>query len=204
MTLAQQVFPDDDIAVKVGDTPIRIPRIETAVKIDAILDEEAWQKAVKVDANIEVSPGENIPAPVKTEAHLAYDMENLYIAIIAYDPDPSKIRAHISDRDKIGGDDYVLILFDTFNDQQRSYDFMCNPLGIQRDFIETPNAQMAFMILKEFPGVSELQLLDDGISFAIESTDMVSKIAQLLAVKGVGFTEIKNIGTLEDVYHKIS
>lgn len=139
MALAQQVFPDDDIAMKVGDTPIRIPRIETAVKIDAILDEEAWQKAVKVDANIEVSPGENIPAPVKTEARLVYDMENLYVAIIAYDPDPSKIRAHISDRDKIGNDDYVLILFDTFNDQQRSYDFMCNPLGIQRDLIETTN-----------------------------------------------------------------
>jgi hypothetical protein len=139
MTPAQQVFPDEGIAMTAGDVAFRVPRIETPVQIDAILDEEAWQKAVKVDANIEVSPGENIPAPVKTEARLAYDKENLYVAIIAYDPDPSKIRAHISERDKTGSDDWVVILFDTFNDQQRTYDFMCNPLGIQRDFIETPN-----------------------------------------------------------------
>ena len=138
MAMAQQVFSDDG-AVKGKDIPFSVPRIETPVKIDAILDEEAWQKAVKVDANIEVRPGENIPAPVKTEALIAYDRDNLYVAIIAYDPDPTKIRANISERDNISGDDWVLILFDTFNDQQRTYDFMCNPLGIQSDFIESPN-----------------------------------------------------------------
>ncbi len=158
MALAQQVFPDDGIDVKAGDTPIRIPRIETPVQIDAVLNEEAWQKAVKVDANIEVSPGENIPAPVKTEALLAYDMENLYVSIIAYDPDPSKIRAHISDRDKISSDDWVLILFDTFNDQQRTYDFMCNPLGIQRDFIETPNGGGEYDAIWD----SEGRITDEG------------------------------------------
>ncbi|MBN1831780.1 MAG: carbohydrate binding family 9 domain-containing protein [Deltaproteobacteria bacterium] len=158
MTLAQQVFPDDGITINVGDTPIRIPRIETAVKIDAILDEEAWQKAVKINANIEVRPGENIPSPVKTEACLAYDRENLYVAIIAYDPEPSKIRAHISERDKIGSDDWVLILFDTFNDQQRTYDFMCNPLGIQHDMIETPNGNGEYDAIWDSDG----RITDEG------------------------------------------
>ena len=60
-----------------------------------------------------------------------FDMENLYVAIIAYDPDPSQIRARISDRDNIFSDDWVLFLIDTFNDQQKSYDFFCNPLGVQ-------------------------------------------------------------------------
>ncbi len=152
IALAQKVFPDDGIAMKAGEVPFRVPLIETAVQIDAILDEEAWQKAIKVDANIEVRPGENIPAPVKTEARLAYDKENLYVAIIAYDPNPSKIRAHISERDKISSDDWVLILFDTFNDQQRTYDFMCNPLGIQYDLIETPTGSGEYDVIWDSDG----------------------------------------------------
>ena len=117
--------------------PCRVPRVNSEVKIDGYLDEEVWSQAVKVDANIEVSPGENIPAPVKTEVYIAYDNSNIYVAFKAYDPSPSQIRVNFCDRDNIWDDDWVLILFDTFNDERRSYDFACNPLGIQADIIES-------------------------------------------------------------------
>ena len=157
---AQLVFPDDIIFAKAGDIPFRVPFVESSVKVDAILNEVVWEKAVKIEANIEVNPGENIPAPVKTEALLAYDQKNIYIAIIAYDPDPSKIRAYVSDRDNIstGGEDWVLILFDTFNDQQRTYDFMCNPLGVQTDLIETPNGNGEYDAIWDSDG----RITDDG------------------------------------------
>lgn len=117
--------------------PHRIPRIDTEVKIDGYLDEEAWNQALKINANIEVRPGENIPAPVKTEVYMAYDNSNIYVAFKAFDPDPSQIRATFCDRDNIWNDDWVIILFDTFNDERRAYDFACNPLGIQADIIES-------------------------------------------------------------------
>jgi len=85
-----------------------------------------------------VRPGENIPAPVQTEALLCYDDHNIYAGFRCYDPEPEKIRAHFSDRDDIWSDDWILILFDTFNDNRRTYDFTCNPFGIQGDMIETP------------------------------------------------------------------
>ena len=116
---------------------LKIPRIETEIKIDGFLDEKEWVGAVKIDANIEVSPGENIPAPVKTEVYIAYDNSNIYVAFKAYDPDPSQIRVNFCDRDNIWDNDWVLILFDTFNDERRCYDFACNPLGIQADIIES-------------------------------------------------------------------
>ncbi|MBC8180666.1 carbohydrate binding family 9 domain-containing protein [candidate division KSB1 bacterium] len=119
--------------------PYRIPKVTSKIKVDAFLNEDIWKQAVKIDANIEVRPGENIPAPVKTEVLMAYDDNHIYVAFIAYDPDPSKIRAHLCDRDNIWDDDWVIILFDTFNDQRRTYDFGCNPLGIQTEFIETPS-----------------------------------------------------------------
>ena len=121
--------------------PYRVPKVDAQIKVDAILDEDFWQQAVKIEANIEVRPGENIPAPVRTEALLAYSDKFIFVAFIAYDPDPSQIRAHYCDRDKIWDDDWILILFDTFNDQRRTYDFSCNPLGIQADLMETPTGE---------------------------------------------------------------
>ena len=49
----------------------RIPRVNSHIKVDAVLDEDVWQKAVVVEANIEVRPAENVPAPVNTEALMA-------------------------------------------------------------------------------------------------------------------------------------
>ncbi|MCJ7812759.1 carbohydrate binding family 9 domain-containing protein, partial [bacterium] len=118
--------------------PYRIPYVSEHISVDGYLNESIWGSAVKVEANIEVNPGENIPAPVQTEALLMYDHDNIYVGFNAYDPDPSRIQAHFSDRDNIWDDDWILILFDTFNDQRRTYDFVCNPLGIQGDQIETP------------------------------------------------------------------
>lgn len=115
----------------------RIPLTNSEVKVDAMLEEDVWKNALKINANIEVRPGENITAPVRTEALLAYDLNHIYVAIQAYDPEPAAIRAHVTDRDEIWDDDWVLILFDTFNDQRRMYDFACNPFGIQADLIES-------------------------------------------------------------------
>jgi hypothetical protein len=115
----------------------RVPRINAEIKVDGYLDEEAWNEALKIDANIEVDPGENIPAPVETEVYMAYDKANIYVAFKAFDPDPSQIRANFCDRDNIWDDDWVLILFDSFNDERRCYEFGCNALGIQADIIES-------------------------------------------------------------------
>ena len=43
-------------------------------------------------------------------------------------------------------DDYVGILFDTFNDQRRAYEFDFNPLGIQADGIWTEGLNEDFSL----------------------------------------------------------
>jgi hypothetical protein len=120
-----------------GKVPYRVPRVEGPVKVDGVLDDAAWKKALVLDVNTEVEPGENIPAPVRTQVLLAYGQGNLYVAFKADDPDPSKIRARYTDRDKMYDDDWVAVVLDTFDDARRSFDFFCNPLGVQGDQIET-------------------------------------------------------------------
>jgi len=111
----------------------RIPKIEGTIKIDAVLDEAAWREAVVVEVPWEVSPGDNVPAPVRTECLLMYDDRTLYVAFRAYDPDPGAIRAHLTDRDSAFDDDFVGLVLDTFDDAKRGYEFFVNPLGVQMD-----------------------------------------------------------------------
>jgi hypothetical protein len=121
--------------------PHRVPRVNSHITVDGILDEHIWNEALDLSIAYEVRPGENVPPPVETDVLLAYDDTHLYCAFKAYDPDPSKICARLCDRDNMWDDDWVVLNLDTFNDQRRSYLFVCNPLGIQADCIEVTGGE---------------------------------------------------------------
>ena len=110
-----------------------LPSTEHAVRIDGVLDDEAWQDAIQIDLDVETKPGENIPARVKTVAYLVEDGDNLYVAFDAEDPNPEIIRAFLSDRDAAFNDDFVGIVLDTYGDERRAFEFFANPLGVQMD-----------------------------------------------------------------------
>jgi hypothetical protein len=104
--------------------------------IDGKLDDEVWKTAAVLKDFYQIQPGDNLIPENRTEVMLGYDARFLYIAFHCFD-DPAKVRANIPKRDQIWDDDYVGILFDTFNDQRRAYEFDFNPLGVQADGIWT-------------------------------------------------------------------
>ena len=110
-----------------------LPRIDGSVKIDGILDDDAWRQALQIQVNTETNPGENIPAKVKTVAYLMENGTSLYVAFDARDPDPSAIRAFLRDRDSAYNDDFVGVVIDSYNDERRAFEFFSNPLGAQMD-----------------------------------------------------------------------
>ena len=108
------------------------------IKVDGVLDEEAWKNCQVIKLPTEWSPGDNTPAPVDTDCRVTYDRHNLYVAFRCHDPEPQKIRAHLMDRDVIDTfiqDDNVSVWLDTFNDQRRAFEFRVNPLGVQADAV---------------------------------------------------------------------
>lgn len=113
----------------------------TAVRVDhspvlsGKLDDPLWATAKPVELGFEASPGENIPAKVKTLAMILYDQNFIYIGFRCYDTLPGIIRTNLSDRDKIFGDDFVLATIDTYNNHQRGFEFAVNPYGIQGDLL---------------------------------------------------------------------
>lgn len=108
------------------------------IQVDGVLDEPAWAGAVVIPVAYEWSPGDNIPAPVRTDCLVTYDRARLYVAFRAHDPRPQEIRAHLMDRDDTDTliqDDHVGLMIDTFNDERRAFQFRLNPLGVQADAI---------------------------------------------------------------------
>lgn len=108
------------------------------IKIDGVLDEDAWQKATVLKLPYEWMPGDNVPAPVETECLVTFDRDSIYIGFRCFDPEPKKIRAHLMDRDATDtliGDDHISIIIDAFNDERRGFQFRVNPLGVQADAI---------------------------------------------------------------------
>lgn len=112
-----------------------IPYTESSPDIDGIVSEGEWYGAELVNLNNETSPSQNVPALVDTEVLMMEDGLNFYVAFIAFDPEPDKIRAFFSDRDGCWDDDLVTVVIDTFNDERRAFEFSANPLGVQMDAI---------------------------------------------------------------------
>jgi hypothetical protein len=116
--------------------PHTVPKIQDEIHIDGILEEPAWEKALKIRLPYEYMPGDNTPAPVETECLITYSQSKLYVAFRCFDPEPAKIQAHLMDRDsidKMNLEDYISLYFDTFNDQRHAFHFRVNPLGVQAD-----------------------------------------------------------------------
>src|SRR6202165_6000397 len=116
--------------------PVRVPRFDKPPVIDGKLDDEIWKQAALLKDFYQIHPGENIAPSKPTEVMLGYDSKFLYVAFHCVD-EPDKVRATIPKRDNIFNDDYVGILFDTFNDKRKAYEFDFNPLGIQADGVWT-------------------------------------------------------------------
>ncbi len=114
----------------------KVSKAVSKIKIDGILNEKAWEEAVKIDTFYEWTPGDKTKPPVDTECLVTFSKSHFYVAFRCFDPEPQKIRAHIMDRDNIDTfiqDDHITIMIDTFNDERRAFQFRANSLGVQAE-----------------------------------------------------------------------
>jgi len=121
------------LAVETEEKPYQLHAENVTIEVDGVMDEPIWQRATKLDLAYENNPGEGILTDVKTEIYFFENGDAFNVAIKAFDPDPSKIRASFRDRDALWSDDNVGIIIDTFNDERSGYEFFVNPKGAQAD-----------------------------------------------------------------------
>lgn len=123
------------VAQQIALNSLDIPYSPLTANIDAELNDEIWHQALTIELDLVNAPWNNLPSPVNTQAKIIENGEYIFIAFIAEDPEPEKIRGFLADRDSRWGDDLVGVKFDTQNNRRLNYEFIVNPLGVQHDSI---------------------------------------------------------------------
>ncbi len=126
-------------------------RVEQAPNIDGDMSDPIWQSASPFVEFRMVEPQPNQQPTEKTELRILYDNTHLYIGVICFDSEPSRISANSMAHDSAGGsggggrgwgyghrprvssDDLIRILIDPFQDKRSAYIFYVNPLGARSE-----------------------------------------------------------------------
>lgn len=116
---------------------IKIPEFISPPKIDGKLENPIWKRGAILDTFTQYEPQEGARPSERTLVYIGYDKKNIYIAVHCFDSNTKGIRASLTERDSVYGDDEVTIYLDTFNDKKRAFVFQVNPYGIQTDGIYT-------------------------------------------------------------------
>ena len=115
-------------------------RVDEPPKIDGHLDEAVWSSAPLAGPLLQYQPNSYTHLDQQTFFRVAYDDNNLYVAIWCWDTEPDRIVARLMRRDdELWNDDAININLDTFNDLRNSYTFLVNPNGTRHDAISTNN-----------------------------------------------------------------
>lgn len=102
--------------------------------IDGSLDDRVWREHKSQDNLHQLRPKEYAEPTERTEFWVCYDRDYLYIGVMAYDADPSKIvaRQHIQGFN-MDSDDQINISIDPLHQKREGYFFQVNPNGMRND-----------------------------------------------------------------------
>ena len=114
---------------------LQILRVSEPPILDGIiLEDNLWQNVSPTGQMLQMKPNYGEKASESTEIRLAYDDQNLYVAVICYDQQPENLVVTDARRDaSLDNTDSFIFILDTFNDEQNGFMFGTNPLGAQYD-----------------------------------------------------------------------
>lgn len=112
---------------------VAIPRIESDMVVDGVMDEPVWQQAALLKDFSQYQPVDGRPASDPTEVRVWYSPEAIHFGIHAIELHGDVVRATRANRDNISSEDHIQILLDTNNDNRIAFVFGVNPLGVQAD-----------------------------------------------------------------------
>ncbi|MBC7903951.1 MAG: carbohydrate binding family 9 domain-containing protein [Gemmatimonadaceae bacterium] len=105
------------------------------IKIDGNINDAAWKDAAIATDFIEYRPsfGQKENFETRTTIYLLYDNMAIYVAGYCRERTPDSVSKELIGRDKIGANDFVGIIFDTYLDKINAMGFYVTPLGEQYD-----------------------------------------------------------------------
>ncbi len=112
----------------------RAIRIDTPPVIDGQLDDAVWESVPAMAGFTQREPMDGRPASEPTEVRVAFDRDALYVGVWAYDSQAGGIVPGEAIRDyEVQDSDAVLLVLDTYRDEQNGFVFGTTPAGIEYD-----------------------------------------------------------------------
>src|SRR5688500_1368433 len=109
-------------------------RTDAPIVLDGRDDEAVWRSAPATGGFRESRPAENAEPKQRTEFRVAYDPDNLYVFVRAFDTSPDSIVRLLSRRDDQTASDQVIVMIDSYRDRRTGYEFVVNPAGVKADY----------------------------------------------------------------------
>ena len=118
-------------------SPRKLPAVRAtrAIRIDGELNDEAWKGAPLVDKLIEARPtfGKVEDTANRSQFYILYDDNAVYFGGFCHEKSRDSISTELIGRDLVGINDFVGVLFDTYQDGINGVGFYVTPLGEQFD-----------------------------------------------------------------------
>ena len=160
--VASTVFAQKDSINK----KVNAIRKNATIKIDGDISDKEWLNAAKLDSFVEWRPSfGNVEAfKNRTEIYLLYDDQAIYIAGYCHESKDS-ISKELVGRDVVVVNDFVGVIFDTYNDKINGFGYYVTPLGEQLDAKYCSDGEIS-----SWNSVyqSEAKIVNDGWTFEMK------------------------------------
>jgi hypothetical protein len=103
---------------------ITIQHINTSLKIDGVLNEPEWKTTQAADQFVSLRPVAFIPEnnDNRSEVFFLYNSEGIYIGGYFHEKNKDSISTELIGRDGFGNNDFVGIIFDTYQDKLNGFE----------------------------------------------------------------------------------
>jgi hypothetical protein len=135
--VAALAAPDGD-----GDDPKPEPEVRAvrigpvqSVTLDGRLDEAVWAMSEVATDFTQMRPNPGEASTQRTEAHILYDDDAIYVGFRCYDDDPDAIVRRLARRDDWNVSDKVVVSIDSYGDGRTAFTFGVNAAGVKYDFL---------------------------------------------------------------------
>ncbi|MDR9456986.1 MAG: DUF5916 domain-containing protein [Salegentibacter sp.] len=113
---------------------LHIKKTTSPVKVDGIMDDQAWSKADVATDFYMILPTDTSYAKVHTDVRMTYDQKNLYLFVTNHHGVPGPYMVESLRRDfSFTKNDNFLLFMDPFDDQTNGFSFGANAAGAQWD-----------------------------------------------------------------------
>ena len=118
-----------------GRVTVRAVRVATPPRIDGGLDEPFYASTPSLTDFIQTEPTAGMPATEKTEMWVAFDQDNVYVAVRAWESQPDRMVVNEMRRDSpnVWQNGSVSFMFDTYYDRRNAVSFDINAIGGRGD-----------------------------------------------------------------------